>query len=282
MCPAGDGGRVPDAPLPRRGHGPAVTLHYELAGSGPPLLWISGSGGDIRKQFGPFDSPVPDHYTVLAYDQRGLGRSSKPDVAYTMADYADDAASLLDHVGWDRCRVIGVSFGGMVAQHLAVRHPQRVERMVLCCTSSGGAGGSSYPLHALLDLEPETARWRRLELADKRRDDEWRRSHPQQAATMYELMVAAEQVGADEPDHEVGSRRQLEARRGHDTWDALVDVDVPTLVAGGRHDGIAPPANLERLAGRVPAAQLRFFDGGHLFFVQDPQAWPAIVEFLAG
>ena len=69
-----------------------------------------------------------------------------------MADYAADAAALLDHVGWDTCRVVGVSFGGMVAQELAVTSPERVERLALLCTSPGGASGASYPLHELAAL----------------------------------------------------------------------------------------------------------------------------------
>ena len=82
---------------------------------------------------------------VVAHDQRGLGRSSIPAGPYTMAQYAADALGLLDAVGWSTCRVVGVSFGGMVAQELAVTAPERVERLALMCTSPGGAGGSSYP-----------------------------------------------------------------------------------------------------------------------------------------
>ena len=100
----------------------------------PRLAYISGTGGDLRRRPGPFDAPLVEHFDMLAYDQRGLGRSAKPDRTCTMADYADDAAALM-----------AVSFGGMVAQELALCHPGRVGRVVLCCTSSGGAGGSSSP-----------------------------------------------------------------------------------------------------------------------------------------
>lgn len=264
----------------RDGHAP-LDIHHEIAGSGPPLLYISGTGGDLRKPMGPLSSPLRHHFTVLAYDQRGLGRSDKPDRPYTMADYGDDAAALLDHVGWDSARVVGVSFGGMVAQHLAVRHPDRVDRLVLCCTSSGGEGGASFPLHELDHLSGRDAIERRLELSDVRRDAEWRRDHPDELREIVEMTASAEAVGAGEPGREEGARRQIEARADHDTWADLPALSVPTLVAGGHHDAIAAPENVAALAGRIPGARLAMFDGGHLFFVQDRAAWPAIVQFLA-
>ncbi len=113
-----------------------IRMYYELYGRGPRLLYISGSGGDLRRQPGVFDSPLSARFEILAYDQRGLGQTDKPDTAYTMMDYALDANDLLDVVGWDGCMVIGISFGGMVSQQLALHFPQRVERLVLACTSS--------------------------------------------------------------------------------------------------------------------------------------------------
>ena len=78
----------------------------------------------------------------------------------------------------------------------------------------------------------------------------------------------------------MGARRQLEARAAHDTWDRLPDIACPVLIAAGRYDGIALPATQERMAARIPGATLRFFDGGHLFMIQDRTAYPAMVEFL--
>ncbi|MCS7002360.1 MAG: alpha/beta hydrolase, partial [Dehalococcoidia bacterium] len=117
-----------------------LTMYYELHGAGPRLLFINGSGGDLRNPRagrGIF-APLTETFTVLAYDQRGLGQTTKPDGPYTMADYAADADALLEAVGWDSCAVFGVSFGGMVAQELAIRFPRRVRRLVLAGTSSGG------------------------------------------------------------------------------------------------------------------------------------------------
>src|SRR5689334_3690598 len=258
-----------------------LNFHFERAGDGPPLLFISGTGGDLRVQPNVFASPLAKAFDLLAYDQRGLGRTDKPDAPYSMADYADDAAALLDHVGWDAVRVIGVSFGGMVAQELVLRHPQRVQRLVLACTSPGGAGGASYPFHEIQHLAGEVRAEFLLPISDTRRDAAWAAANPDQHR-VFVAMAAAPPPGAGEPGHEMGARRQLEARADHDTWDRLPDIACPVLIAAGRYDGIALPATQERMAARIPGAKLQFFDGGHLFMIQDKTAHPAMVEFLKG
>ncbi|MCS5636728.1 MAG: alpha/beta hydrolase [Myxococcota bacterium] len=257
-----------------------LRFYYETRGKGPRLLLFSGSGGDLRRRPGLLDSPLAEHFELLCHDQRGLGQSDRPDIDYAMVDYAEDAAALLDAVGWERCRVLGVSFGGMVAQEFVVRFGESVERLVLACTSSGGEGGASYPLHELAALPEEERALQSLELSDTRMDAEWRERHPGAARAMAKLRDPAQDPGAGEPNREIGARRQLEARRRHDTWDRLPQIKTSTLCCGGRYDGIASPENMERLAGRIPGANLELFEGGHLFLMQDPRAWERIVEFL--
>ncbi|MEM8767269.1 MAG: alpha/beta hydrolase, partial [Pseudomonadota bacterium] len=281
-----------------------IDLYHEIHGQGPRLLFISGTGGDLRVRPNVFDGPLPAAFEVLAYDQRGLGQSVDPALYqriesdkevnadrrdgdgwdegaagdYGMGDYADDAAGLLDALGWDGpVLVMGVSFGGMVAQEFALKHPERVRALVLACTSAGGAGGASYPLHELEALADEERAARHLELADTRRDAAWRAANPDKWQTYLTMAQNARRVDRDED----GARRQLQARAGHDTFERLAAVQCPVLLAGGRYDGIAPMANMEALASRLPEAELEFFDGGHLFFVQDKKAYPRIVEWLS-
>jgi len=255
-----------------------LNVYYERAGEGPPLLFISGTGGDLRVQPNVFASPLARAFDLVAYDQRGLGRTDKPDVPYSMADYADDAAALLDHVGWDEALVLGVSFGGMVAQELVLRHPARVRRLVLACTSPGGEGGASYPFHEIEDLKGEARARHLIPISDTRRDAAWAAAHPEEYAKLVDLTAADPFAG--EPGRAEGAHRQLEARARHDTWDRLPEIACPVLVAGGRYDGIALPETLEKMAGRIPGAELRFFDGGHLFMLQDRAAYPAMIAFL--
>ena len=255
-----------------------VSLYYELEGEGPPLFFISGTGDDLRSRPKPRTGALAESFEVLCFDQRGLGQSDVPSGPYSMAQYGDDAAALLEAVGWDECMVVGVSFGGMVAQELTLRHPDKVRRLVLACTSAGGAGGASFPLHELLELDPGEQAARRMPLLDTRWDAAWQDANPDTVRLITDGMG---QRGWDDPESARGLRLQLEARSHHDTASRLRSIACPTLVCGGRTDGIAPPANSEFLASHIPGARLEFFDGGHLFFMQDATAWPAMVEYLS-
>jgi 3-oxoadipate enol-lactonase len=256
-----------------------IDVHYERGGEGPPLLFCNGSGATLESS-APIIERFRAHFDVVAHDQRGLGRTTIPSGPYTMADYASDAAALVDHIGWDRCAVVGISFGGMVAQELAVTWPARITRLALVCTSPGGPGRASYPLHELAALPPDEAAALGLRLLDTRFTPAWLASHPSDRA----LVEGRAQRGATTKDDATrrGELEQLGARRDHDVWDRLPVVSCPTLVAGGRHDGIAPPANSAAIASRIPGAELRMYDGGHLFFLQNRTAFGDIVEFLAG
>ena len=163
-----------------------IDICYERAGEGPRLLFISGTGGDLRNKPNVMDGPLPKHFDTLAYDQRGLGRTAKPDAPYSMAQYAEDAVNLMAAIGWQSAMVIGVSFGGMVAQELAIRHPHAVEAMVLACTSPGGEGGASYPLHELQHMSLEERARHMIPISDTRHDDAWAKANPQ----TYEQLVA--------------------------------------------------------------------------------------------
>ncbi|MBI3757670.1 MAG: alpha/beta hydrolase [Deltaproteobacteria bacterium] len=259
-----------------------LRMHYEIRGSGPRVLFISGTGGDLRRSPNAFDWPLTKHFEVLAYDQRGLGQTDRPDIPYTMADYAADADALLQAVGWDRCMVIGVSFGGMVAQEFALRSQHRVEKLVLCCTSSGGAGGASYPLHEVKGLSLDEYAGLVITLADNRRDAAWQAAHQQEFHTLLKDTLAGLKIGADEPGRAMGARRQLEARKEHDTYSRLPTLLMPVLICGGRYDDIAAIDNQEAMRKQIPNARLELFTGGHLFFVQDPTAYERIVAFLQG
>jgi|688.fasta_scaffold414008_2 pimeloyl-ACP methyl ester carboxylesterase len=254
-----------------------ISINYEVSGSGPRVLFFNGSGATL-KSTALLIGALAKTCTVLAHDQRGLGETSIPDGPYTMAQYAHDGAALLDHVGWDTCAVVGISFGGMVAQEFAVSYPQRVEKLVLLCTSAGGDAGSSYPLHELGTLPADERAARITTLTDTRFTPEWLATHPDDAA-----MVAMRNEQAAVPkskDTIKGEMLQLGARIGHDVSDRLHRVSAPVFVTAGRFDGIAPVSNSEEIVKRLPNATLSIYEGGHIFTAQDRQAIVDIRTFL--
>ena len=255
-----------------------LELYYERRGRGPRLLFFNGSGATLASS-APLIWAFADGCDVVAHDQRGLGRTAIPAGPYSMADYAADAAALLDHLEWETCRVIGVSFGGMVAQELAVTWPARVERLALVCTSPGGAGGASYPLHELADRSAAERAAIGLRILDTRFTPEWLADHPSDRAVAE--MMAARNDAPRSAEQRRGELEQLAARRHHDVSARLSAVRCPTFVACGRYDGIAPLANGEWIASRIARAELRVYEGGHAFFIQDPRALSDLRAFLS-
>ena len=257
-----------------------LKIYFEEQGDGPPVLFISGTDGDLRQRPNVLNGPLPKHRRVIAFDQRGLGQTEKPDRPYTMKEYGEDAAALLKALGIRQADVIGVSFGGMVAQHFAIQHQSMIRKLVLCCTSPGGEM-PSYPLQLLPeDLTLEERFLKLLGISDTRRDHKWQANNPEHLKAMI-----AGVSQASIPDHHssasrMGARRQLEARSHHDVNDDLSSINLPTMICAGRHDGIAPAANQHHMVSLISDAVLKWYEGGHTFMIQDKNAWIDIIAFL--
>jgi 3-oxoadipate enol-lactonase len=217
-----------------------IDLYYEVAGSGPELVFIGPAGTDLRTGPNPIDSPLVSEFTVAAYDQRALGESSVPDGPYEMADYLTDAIDLLDDIGWSSAHIVGEDFGGMIAQELAIRCPERVDRLVLCATSARGLLADADLSESIELRSPEQGR-------------------------------SGEHSGAD---------WQCVARRDHDTTDRLDQISATVLVCAGREDADAGASAQAELTAAIPDNRLRWFDGGHDFLHIDPAAWSEIIDFL--
>jgi 3-oxoadipate enol-lactonase len=254
-----------------------LDLYYEVAGAGPRLLFFNGSGATLAS-VAPLMSMLYGDFEIAAFDQRGIGRTPLPERPYAMADLAGDALALADHLGWQSFEAMGVSFGGMVAQEVAVTAPDRIDRLALLCTSSGGAGAASFPLQTLTDLDPAERAAVSAKILDSRFTPEWLETH-EGARTLVSMMGE----GADSEESaetRKGKEWQMQARRGHDVYERLPRITCPTIVASGRYDGIAPEANGAAIAAQIPNSTFRVFEGGHAFFVQDPAAFPEITAFL--
>jgi 3-oxoadipate enol-lactonase len=253
-------------------------IYYERRGAGPRLLFVNGSGTTMDEARLIVDLFTP-RFEVLAFDYRGLGRSGAVTQPYDMAACAGDARAVMDDAGWTSARVLGISFGGMVAQELAVTEPDRMDRLVLLCTSSGGEGRSSYPLHELEELSPEERTGARRLLMDTRFDDQWLASHPGDQR-LVDMLTSRDADLSPAPEVRRGKLEQLAARRGHDVWDRLGSIRCPTFIGCGRFDGIAPMANSEAMASRIAGSELHVYEGGHAFLAQDPSSIGDIIGSL--
>ena len=241
-----------------------------------PLLFIGGTGGDLRNKPNQLDSPLSEHFEIISYDQRGLGQTSSPSGAYSMQQYADDAAHLLDELKIDTIPVMGVSFGGMVAQEFIKRHASRVSKLILACTSSGGDGGSSYPLHTLEELNEEEKLETSIKINDLRITDAW---IEQNDDLWQSIKEQAENRNAYKPQPS-NLLKQLLARKDHNTYRDLEEINIPTFLLGGKYDGIAPMLNMEKMHQKIDNSKLEFYEGGHLFLIQDTNAFQDIINWL--
>ncbi len=256
-------------------------LRFEMArtGSGAPLVFLGGTGWDLRQVPNPLSSPLAENFDVLLYDQRGMGQTDKPPGPYTMADYAEDAFAIMQAIGWENAHVIGYSFGGMVAQELAIRYPERVRSLVLAATTAGGAGGSSYPLHELVDLDPMDRARRGIEVADLRFSPQWQKANPEAAKDRIDARIAKQAQFAGEPGAREGMLAQLMARAEHDSFDRLVGIKAPTLVMAGCYDGQAPVPAQRRMAEQIADCQFEEMDGSHTFLFENPAVYERMVQF---
>lgn len=263
--------------------GAGFRLRLAVAGDGPPLLFLFGSGsaGTIENAQ-PFVDRFSPYFTVACPDQRGLGHSDIPAGPWTMADYAADAFGVADHLGWDRFNVIGLSFGGMVALEMAASVFGRIDRMVLWGTSPGGTS-HSYPLHTLDGLPADERTRRFAELMDTRLASGTDEPSPEYLLVQAVLERGGNpwKEGAAEDPRSVGLALQLEARRHHDVVSRLGRIDCPTLIGAGVYDGLAPVANARVMHAGIPGSALRVYQSGHFFYLSR-KAFDDGRGFLAG
>jgi pimeloyl-ACP methyl ester carboxylesterase len=250
-----------------------VKITWEERGSGAPLLLIQGLGY-ARWSWEPIVGPLAERYRVLFFDNRGIGESDTPPGPYTARQMADDALQVLDEAGVEHAHVLGASLGGMVAQELAVAAPERVDRLVLCCTHPGLAHGFPLP-EATVRLFAEAAT----------------------LAPEIALRRFVENALGDDPPAGLADellRRRLENPQDPAGWQAQaaagttfegVDgpIAAPTLVVSGTADNVVDPRNAGVLVARIPGARLAMLEGrGHLFFWEDAAAFVRIVEEFLG
>jgi 3-oxoadipate enol-lactonase len=249
-----------------------IQLAYERTGSGPPLLLIMGMSGTALHWGEPFLELLREDFEVIVYDHRGVGESTRLEdplgSPVSIAQMAADAAGLLSALEIPSAHVAGISMGGMIAQDMALEHPELVETLTLGCTYCGGPGSS------LTSNEVGRRLFEAMQSGDRERA----------LRTAWEVNVS-EAVANDEASYasfmEIAKRRQVAvpvamaqayAIAGHDTSARLHELSMPALVIHGTVDQMLPVENGRLIASLIPDARLEILEGvGHLFFWELPE-----------
>jgi 3-oxoadipate enol-lactonase len=255
-----------------------VELHWKSVGEGPAVLLIAGQGMTVEGWW----STIPvlaRSFRVIAFDNRDTGRSSLLPWPYTVTQMARDAVAVLDAAGEHRAHVYGISLGSLVAQEVALRHPDRVRALVLGASSAGGFAAykpspSSFAQTFLVRagaMGPEEAEWAAVPYTYA---EKTRRSHPERIAADIAHRVSS-------PPKPLAYLHQAAAVATHDAYERLNRLAAPTLVVHGEQDVFVPPSNALVLAERIPGAQLQLWpNAGHMYTIDEPQADREIARFL--
>jgi pimeloyl-ACP methyl ester carboxylesterase len=251
-----------------------IRIAWERRGSGPPLLLIHGLGY-ARWGWEPVVDGLAEAHEVVLFDNRGVGGSDAPLGPYSSRQLAEDTVAVLDAAGLERAHVLGTSLGGMVALQVALDSPDRVDRLVLACTTPGGPSAAPMPEQTVRLLQESPSLPRDVAM---RRGVENALAPGADPAMIDRIM-----------EHRLETAQplaawlaQAAAGASFDVWDRVADIAAPTLVLTGDLDVVVDPRNSELLAQRIPDARLELFPGaGHLFFWEQPDRFVEVVkEFL--
>ena len=252
-----------------------VDLYYESHGRGAPLVLIPGFASGIwswKYQIGP----LARNFQVIVFDPRGISKSTAADGEQTsIGRIADDVSTLLACLGIAKANILGISFGGFVAQDLAIRYPEDIDKLVLACTSYGGKGHVPPSMDVLMAFASNKG----LNSSERIRQyltmafsPEFVYGSPEiieDFCLLREQNFVPEQVYTD----------QLVAATTFDHAELVRGIAAETLVLTGDRDVIVPMQNSVNLAEAMPNASLEIIRGGsHMFFVEQHEAFNTAVE----
>jgi pimeloyl-ACP methyl ester carboxylesterase len=272
--------RLPGTPrvVPTRlaRNGP-VALAYDVRGRGSPLVLIQGVGVG-RWGWEPVADRLARRFQVITIDNRGIGAADTPGGHYSTRVMAQDVLAVLDDAGIQHASVVGTSLGGMIAQELALAHPERVDKLILVATIPGGPRSRPMPLGTtyLFAWAPfMTSQTKLQQFANTALGPETLRRRPKLARRLAARKLA-------HPQSQHGWRAQIEAGMLFNPLGRQRRITQPTLVVQGTADQVVDPGNASVLAGLVPGARLQRFDGaGHLLYWEQPKRFVRVVtDFL--
>jgi len=252
-------------------------LYCEMHGEGQPLVLIMGIGYDATLWTLHQVPWFAQRFKVVIFDNRDIGRSGAATEAYSIADMADDVAGLLDGLAIERAHVLGLSMGAMIAEELALRHVDRVDRLVLSGPDAAPARHAFHPI--------EVWSWVRAN------DDSGEIVAAQQLSWLFSNAFMRDRTAVRQtldllsanpnPPLAEAYARQASAYLGHDPGGRRGGITAPTLVIVGEQDLLTPPWIAREVADAIPGARLEIVAGAgasHVLPLERPDEFNALVE----
>ncbi len=249
-------------------------LHYVRAGAGEPMLLIQGMSATHMTWGRPFLAPLEESFDCVVFDNRGMGLSGKAELPFTTADLADDTLGLLDALEIERAHVVGISMGGMIAQELALAHPERIHTLTLGATYCGGPEGTL--------MAPEDLKMLAAAMASGDREQVFR--------AMWEINISPGfreddsrfadfcEMASALPAPKAVILQQMRACGAHDTSARLSQVSLPTQVIHGTVDRLLGVENGRQIAALLTVEPQLLEGVGHMFWWEQPQRSATLVR----
>jgi pimeloyl-ACP methyl ester carboxylesterase len=259
-------------PLAKAGE---IELSYERSGEGPPLLMIMGMSGTKHHWGDRVLEELRRDFDTIVYDHRDAGDSTRTGQPFAIADLAADAVGLMESLDLDSAHAIGISMGGMVAQELALAHPEHIRSLTLGCTYCGGEGSllsSEEVMRRLAEGMSSGDRERAVRIA-------WEVNVSPGFAADKDAYATFLERGMRYAMPVPVIMEQMRAIAAHDTSTRLPELRLPTLVVHGTLDQMLPVENGHMIAGLIPDSRLEILEGiGHMFFLEEPERTASLVR----
>lgn len=266
-----------------------IKICYEIYGNGEPVLLVHGFGAK-KESWIAQTGPLAEHFKVIRFDNRGAGKSDRPDVPYTMEIFADDIYALLNYLEIEKTHIIGWSLGGMIVQNFVLKYPQCVNKMVLINTNYGTpdeSGAEVYKNMRLQNLklskeDPVKAYWQSTRTSYYIKFRKQLEAEPNKK--WYGLWSVDDliKINTTDPPTERDIILQAKGISTHHTLDRLHEIKNESLLIASSHDRVMPSSVMEEMNQRIPNSTLKIIDkAGHGSPVsRAPEVNKLIIDFL--
>lgn len=227
-----------------------IDIYYEVHGQGEPLILIAGLSKDSPAWFLQLEA-FSQHFQVIVFDNRGVGRTEAPDSPYSTQMMADDVIALMEVLNIPTANILGHSMGGCIAQNIAIQHPQKVKRLILLDTFAEVFGITRYVLELAVELQEKNLP---LDLRMKIQLP-WSFSDHFLGKPENITFVLNAVLNNPYPQKPYALLHQINACKKHNTKNALTKISVPTLIMEGAEDRLTPAPCAQELIARIPQTQ---------------------------